>query len=760
MAQDLQRNPVVNLSRGLVTEQTPLTPVENSTTDELNMNIELDGRRVSRKGLAYLSNRDTAHPSNNISHLSNYPDTGNWSSFVWENPSSMTGVSFLVLQTYHASSAKINFLVLNDLFSIDNQSSQVNVTTTDGSLIAGLLDYTVLDGVLYITGPNVEPIKITASFTESVSTPYYTYSTSRQSSDIKIRDFKFLSDSYKSEVLAPDNNRKYDTYNAGWTDPARDDYGTGAGDSTAYPPLTGRWHSSKESDGTFDYSDFIETNKGNTRVSGGRAIISLHINDGADVTRSDFFDEVEGLTPTSDYIETANTSLNVGDLKLRYCESFAGRIFYAGHPHEDMSNKIYFSQVVEENGNQAFDCYQKNDPTAEILSDPLDSDGGVISIQSMNGCTGLKSFADSILVFGVSGVWAIRPGSSGLFSANSYSIEKISDYGTNSFRSVVVVEDKVFYINKFGVNAISRDANGNLVYTNISREVIQKYWKANYSPITQDVIGEYDPLNKQVHWLFSEDSNSVRTRCLVLDIRNNAFLPWTFDSSLKVRDMFYYTANVTDNATSFEDYGAQPGSSQELPRMMYIVKDSGLLPDDTTMTNGTSAFINDTWNIADMSAPVNVDLKTYSTSEEGVTFSSYIESTPNFYGDMHNDKDTKEVVVYTEKDSEFHFPFPDNFSSYNVETETRVNVKHSWDFEDFENSQAGYEPYDSERIETTPAGTLADNTYVFHKDISIKRLKFRGRGKALKLRFESDGIYPINLIGYSDISSRDRDYDR
>ncbi len=65
--------------------------------------------------------------------------------------------------------------------------------------------------------------------------------------------------------------------------------------------------------------------------------------------------------------------------------------------------------------------------------------------------------------------------------------------------------------------------------------------------------------------------------------------------------------------------------------MMYIVKDSGTLPDDTTMTNGTSAFTQDTWNIADLSAPINVDLKTFSTVEEGVTFSSYLETTPNFF---------------------------------------------------------------------------------------------------------------------------------
>ena len=123
-------------------------------------------------------------------------------------------------------------------------------------------------------------------------------------------------------------------------------------------------------------------------------------------------------------------------------------------------------------------------------------------------------------------------------------------------------------------------------------------------------------------------------------------------------------------------------------------------------------------------------------------------------------KTLKKLLVYTEKDSKFYFPFPDNYPSDSVETETRIKVKHSWDFEDFENAQVAYEPYDAERVETTPAGTVGDTDYVFHRNISIKAIKFRGRGKALRIRLESDDIYPIKFIGYSDISSRDRDYDR
>ncbi len=125
---------------------------------------------------------------------------------------------------------------------------------------------------------------------------------------------------------------------------------------------------------------------------------------------------------------------------------------------------------------------------------------------------------------------------------------------------------------------------------------------------------------------------------------------------------------------------------------------------------------------------------------------------------MHSDKETKEVVVYTKKEILFYFPFTENYDTYKVDTEVRLNVLHSWDFEDFENSQKAYEPYCSERIESTPTGTLLDAIYVFHKSISSKFIRYRGRGKPLRFRFESDGIYPVNLLRYSHISSRDADY--
>ena len=130
----------------------------------------------------------------------------------------------------------------------------------------------------------------------------------------------------------------------------------------------------------------------------------------------------------------------------------------------------------------------------------------------------------------------------------------------------------------------------------------------------------------------------------MLDINNNAFLPWEFDRSLKIRSATYFTPNYTDDATSFSDFGNSNLVSQELSRIIYIVKDDAVLPDDTMLTVEGADFTEQTWNFADLTLPVSVDLKTFATGDTDITFSSYLETPPNFYGDMHNNKDSKEVI--------------------------------------------------------------------------------------------------------------------
>jgi hypothetical protein len=784
MAQDLQRNPVVNLSRGLVTEQTPLTPVDSSTTDELNMDIELDGRRVSRKGLAYIHNRTDPHIAQDIVTAQfDLPDDAQFRTYVWTPTTGVfRGISILCMQLEYGSNNltdadltdpsyngnQLFFLPLNGEFGF-TVAERVILDTQGPSSLFDALDFTPYNNHLIVTSARTRPTRITLDMDTNSSSPYYEInSVTATEFPILMRDFYRFEDEEDLKVAAvpagsntvPTDGRRYDTYNAGWAETELTAWQTGTGDST-FPPLTSRWHSALTAAGAFDYSAFIAQAKGSTLISGGKFIIDAHQYPGITFSRTNSHNSIASTDVTSSNFYEVNAlfpDISTEEDYMSRSEAYAGRIFYAGHPHRTLSDKVFFSQVLEDES-QLGKCYQKNDPTAQVLSDLVDDDGGSITIPGLTQATRLITFGDSLLVFSASGVWAIRPGQNG-FAATSYRVEKITTFGTDSPFSIVQNNNVTYYINKEGVQTLEVDQNNNFVHTNVSRNVIQKYWVENYQGCVSDVRGVFDELKLQVHWLFNSPGTTHKTKCLVLDLKNQAFMPWTFDEDVKVRDAFYFKANYYDYTSAGNARREMGTITDAESRIMYIVKDDTILPDDSQYQNATPAnFTYDYWHFADMSAPINVDVKTYTSGEVDTPFSAYLETTPNFYGDMHNDKDSKEVIVYTYKDSKFYFPFPVNYSTENVETETRVKVKHSWDFEEFENSQDAYEPYDAERIKTTPAGTVGDAEYEFHKYISIKQLKFRGRGKALKLRFESDGIYPINLLGYSNISSRDRDYD-
>lgn len=771
MPQEIRKNPVVNLSRGLVTEQNPLTPVENSTVDELNMDIALDGSRYSRAGLAYLHNRNENHPDlQTPSTTETIPDDGFWNTFVWNNPNNVEGISILVLQYVATVSSvdttKVRLIPINDFFNQGNRAIAASISLTFSGASAQRLDFTTIKGSLIITGTDTFPVKVDLDFGSSGSAPFYTVSSNNVFSDVLERDFKVIGTNNPTKSRLTSDFTKYDTVNAGWNATALTAWQTGAS-SANQPPLNSRWYQDKDASGAFNYSLWNARQKGSTRIGAGSAIISVCQdlnNTGALTSREDWMnDEHPTLAPaTANYFLNNDPDLETGRERLRYCATFAGRVWFGGHPHKTLHNRVFFSQVVEEDS-QIFKCYQQYDPTSDNLSDLIDSDGGSIFIEDMSDCTGFKVFGDSLIVFGANGVWAIRGNLEGQgFSATSFRVDKISNEGVEYKESAVVAQNTLYYVNKFGVNIVTRTNGNTFSHQNISRPVIQKYWRDNYEPNIQDVRSVYDPLKLQIQWLFSSEQNSVRDKVLVLDLTNQAFLPWTFDTSLKVRDAFYYEANTVDGATSFEDYGGKEGPrTTELSKVIYVVYDGGVLPDDSRIhlaggADSTQAM----WNLADMSAPINVDLKTYTTGETDTPFTSYLETPPNYFGDMHNDKDSPEIITYSVKEKKFHFPFPVNYSSKKIETETRIKLSHSWDFEPFENEVDAYQSYSSNTILTTPTGVVGDEEYTFKNAIHNKKNQFHGRGKGLKLRFENDGIYPVKLLGYSVVSSRDRDFER
>jgi hypothetical protein len=306
--------------------------------------------------------------------------------------------------------------------------------------------------------------------------------------------------------------------------------------------------------------------------------------------------------------------------------SYAGRIFYGGCPDNRLTDRIYFSKVIE-NDSDFGKCLQEADPTSEYISDLLPSDGGYITIPNLGTLRGLMPYGRALLVLSSEGVWAIGPGEGGIFSAVGYSVNKLSDAGCVSKQSIIIADNTPLYWSNAGIYAIMQDDNsGFLSSLNITQDTINGLFHSiRYDEKTRVKAG-YDPVRKRVFFLYNsrltnpqsgnppvssdegeystsltplgliDDEDTVEISydtALIFDIRLKAWIKWVFGSDyIKVRDILclptnystdslngglrflcqetastkYYLGELT--STLFEDWGT------ESPAFLYTGPDS------------------------------------------------------------------------------------------------------------------------------------------------------------------------------------------
>ena len=76
------------------------------------------------------------------------------------------------------------------------------------------------------------------------------------------------------------------------------------------------------------------------------------------------------------------------------CTYAAGRVFYG------MNNTVYYGQVIEGESIDGLNkCFQRSDPTAEQLSDLLDTDGGTIPVNGAINIKQIEAFGNGCLLY-------------------------------------------------------------------------------------------------------------------------------------------------------------------------------------------------------------------------------------------------------------------------------------------------------------------------------------------------------------------------
>lgn len=688
-----------NYVGGLITEAGPLNFPEGASKDELNCLPTNKNSRRRRLGIDYENNYSVTN--------FNIPDTSfrdnAVSDFTWKAVNNDGDINFLVIQISNTLYFyDLSTVPLSDgikAFTINLFSFKIDGATNIGNASV------VMDsgeGYLFVSGEKIKPFYV--KYTESTDTIVAT------EISIQIRDFEGLNDGLEptEEPSVLSTEHHYNLKNQGWNSS-----GTGISNpitsyhtsKSKYPPNNKQWWTAKDTSDNFDPTKLTKLDAGNTLAPKGHFIVEA-----LRVDRS----SVSGVTGI-DIVKS-----EVGPSAVAF---FASRVWYV------LKNRLYYTQIIERE-EQIGKCYQEQDPTAETLSELVDTDGGTVLIPDMGRGSSMFVSGNSLIIFANNGVWSVSGSIGSGFKPSDFSIDRISDVGITSQQSLIDVEGTPIWWTKNGIYTITRsETTDRLVATSLTENTIQDYYDNTVPEISKYyAAGTFDSLNRQVLWLWKSAEETVYRHkydmVLVLDVVTGGFYPLKFSdlasNSPYVSGVFETEAVASSVQT--QDVETLAGDPIVTSGLDQVVADVETLTAGLSQTkylvikpqgDNTSEFTFGSLSNTSYFDWVSVD-------GTGVTYSSYVDTGYLVEGDAFNKKQTAYVVTYMEKEAD---------------SSCKMQVK--WDYSNSGNSGKWSRSREIYRNE---------NTY---KDVIQTRSKVRGHGRALQFRFESVSGKPFTLAGWA-----------
>lgn len=419
---------------------------------------------------------------------------------------------------------------------------------------------------------------------------------------------------------------------------------------------------------------------------------------------------------------------------------FSGRVWWAA------GDRVYYSQILDHKSKAGL-CYQEADPTSEDISDLIASDGGTLQIAEANNIHRIIPLANGVMAFSSTGVWFISGGSSA-FSATDITLDKVSAVGTDFPRTIVQVNDMIFWWSEIGINAIEQASGqfgpipGKFGNNNISEATIQSMYNEIPEDSKKHAKGIFDPKYNVIQWIYSSDSSNPKTydRVLNFDVTIQAFYPWSISEPTtgvnkpKVRGVSLTTnllregveeevlttvgTNVTTISLDNVDSLVYNTTVEDRPTNVLYLTTSG---SDLTF----STFTNRNF----------VDWESFDTV--GVPYSSYVETGFELLEDTMRKKQAIRVFV--------HFRRTEDDAS-NPPSSCTMRTK--WDWTSNSNANKWSRAIEAYRPKTMRLPTTADFESGF--PVVTSNNKVRGSGKAIQFRFEcGDAGKNFDLLGWS-----------
>lgn len=677
-----------NFVNGLVTQATGLNFPESAVTDCDNVVFSEVGNVLRRKGFDFEADFQ-AHTVSDPDKVLN--------SYLWQNVAGSGDNTFVVVQ----AGVRLYFYKVAKSGSLSSARMASTVDLTDfaatGSPTPGNQEAQFASGYgrLFVVHPTVEPFYIEYNETTQTFTGVRL--------NLRIRDTEGIDEgvAITARLRTITADHRYNLENQGWTSNKINAFYDGK-DSPYYPSNADVWWLYKDDEENFSRSMVSKVDRGNSPAPKGNKILAA-------------FNQIRGSRVTSSGYQRPS------------CVSFfVGRAFYAGVQAQNFSNKIYFSQIIDQMSKAAL-CHQQNDPTSEYSFDLLPNDGGVIDIPEAGTIVKLFSQSGTLLVFATNGVWSITGSTGSGFAANDYTIRKISATPAINASSFVDIAGYPAWWNYDGIYMVSgADQFGQVNIQSLTEKKIKSWYNDIPTDSKKYVKGSYNSLTKIVTWLYrTDDIEDVadRTRydrALMFNVVTQAFYPYSFDTS-KVRFHGVVTMQGVGTDTTLDDVY----SNSNVP-----------------VSDNASAVLQVEGISTQSKAAVTKFLVSYDTGSQYLTFgeeySQAYEDWKSFdlVGSPYDSHFTTGFKIRGDAQRKFQTNYLYVFGDTDDGEESEVSVQALWNYS--KDSSTG-------KWSTVQKVNFFDDRFSH----GWKRLKIRGSGLAVQFRFSSTGTLPFNVVGWT-----------
>lgn len=704
---------------GLNTEGGWLTHVQNSWKEGDNVVPNVDGTLKKRRGMQY----EDEYTQQSLGLLSSSMPTNAYTTHTWDNVAGQGNTSYYVVQV----GSKLFFYSGESSVVSSGYVDEVDLTpyklpTSTSVFGTHPVKCASANGKLLVVSKDTHPITIALVDGAFVITTL----------TLKMRDFDGIEDNMgvEEQLTTLSAEHRYNLYNQGWDDERIQAFFE---ENDYYPSNNQIWWYGKD----------VTTKKFKPEYVPRIAFGSTPAHKGHFVL--DMLDRKYGVD--DDVLER-----DTEDFGPTTCAFFASRAWYAGFSGTKLSNWVAFSQLTLKDS-ALYKCHQEADPTAEVISDLVETDGGIIPIPEAGTIIDLVPMYDGVFVFASNGVWHIKGGLGNGFSATGYSVVRISTLGCSGRLSIVSVENNLFYWNDSGIYAVGiNPQSGQVEAIPLTDQSIRRLF-IEIPPLgKQYAVGTYNANSKTLLWMYSNSVVSTSNypqqydKILAYDLRLRAF--YTHSIKMQTGDPYIVGcfSTVPVSAVGTDTYVVDNSGNSVVDSSGNLIATRNSTLEGQTVVDKFVTITDDAYlTFSDMLNEREGSVRWrdwYSDTTTGSYYSSYFITGHNIGSHPTVNKTALYVNVFMNR-TETGID-----SMFNAVNESGVRMQVRWAFTD---TAAGNKWSDEAEVYRYVRPFLVSESSGLNdgQPLVITKNKVRGRGKAVQFKFSAHEDKDMQIVGWS-----------